>query len=173
MLGLSECLLTLFHDGIQNLAAANVRIGLAQLECILGRNTGYREDCALSRLHDRLVGSLNAFVECKGKIRTGCLGAGLEVLGHAAEQERQDDARVAARAAQQSGCRGAARLGEIRRLQLSHFSLGRRHGQRHIGSCITVRYREDVQLVCFVLFFFYRQRTLDDHRGEQLAVNQF
>ena len=139
---------------------------------MLGGDAGYREDGSLRRLHNRLIGRLNAFVECERKIRTGSLGAGLEMLGHAAEQERQDDAGVAARAAQQGGCRGTACLGKVGCLQLAHLSLGSRHGQRHVGSGIAVRYREYIQFVGFVLFFFYRQRALDDHRSEQLAVNQ-
>ena len=72
----------------------------------LRAQTADGEDRALGRLHDGLVGSVHAGGDGGGKFRGGRGLAALEGLGDPAEQQRQDDAGVAACTAQQRA-RGA------------------------------------------------------------------
>ena len=72
----------------------------------LRAQTADGEDRALGRLHDGLVGGVHAGGDGGGKFRGGRGLAALEGLGDPAEQQRQNDAGVAARTAQQRA-RGA------------------------------------------------------------------
>ena len=76
------------------------------------REAGDGEDRALGGLHDGLIGGLDAGGQRGGKIAAVGLLHALERLGKAAEQQREDDAGVAARTAQQRGGRDVGGFGE-------------------------------------------------------------
>ena len=100
--GLSQRFVTLFQRSTQHISAACIRIGLAQLNHVLCCHAGHGQNRALCRLHDCLVCGLHAFLQRKCQILTIGFLAGFELLGHAAEQQGQNDAGVSARTAQQS-----------------------------------------------------------------------
>ena len=164
--GLCQCLMALVDGGAQNLAAVDVRVGLTQLEYMLCRNAGNGQNGAFRRLHDCLVRRLYALMQSECKILSLGSLALFQLLGHAAEQQRQNDAGIAACAAQQCGCRRRTRCRQVGLGQLGYLIFRRRHRQRHIGSGITVRNREYIQLICFFFFFFNGQCALDDHSAE-------
>ena len=171
MNGFLKCGVALLDDRCQNLLCGERRLGLTQLDRVLCRNARYGQDGALSGLHNRLVGGVYALAQRKRE----CAAVGLvglaQLFRHAAEQQRQDNTRVAACAAQQrrSGrirCFGEARLGEL--FHLSHCGT-HRHG--HIRAGIAVRYREYVQFVCLFLLFCNGECALDHHGPVQRTVD--
>ena len=113
-----------------------------------GRQAGDGQDGAFGRLHDRLVSGFHAHLQRFGQVGGLRFLLALQRLGEAAEQKARDDAGVAARAAQHGGGRHLAglrdRAGIGQRFQLLG---GRADGHAHVRARITVRYRENVQLI--------------------------
>ena len=111
----------------------------------LGGDARHRQDGALGRLHNGLVGILHALVEGGDKVGRGGLGLAAHGALEAAEKERQDDAAVAAGAAQQrrGGSRGDLLNGAVVRhgRKIVH---GVADGHRHIGAGVAVRHGEYV-----------------------------
>ena len=98
--GLAQRLLALC-DGLLNDVLHAVFLGAGRHRAIRGE-AGDGEDRALGRLHHRVVGSAHALLHGGGKGAAVRSDAALEALGHSAEEQRENDAGVAARAAQQS-----------------------------------------------------------------------
>ena len=169
--GLLECGVAMLEDRCQNLLCGERRLGLTQLDRVLCRNARYGQDGALSGLHNRLVGGVYALAQRKRE------GAAVSLLGlaqlfrHAAEQQRQDNTRVAARAAQQRGSGRIRRFGEGRLSELFHLSHRGTHRHGHIRAGIAVRYREYVQFVCLFLLFCNGECALDHHGPVQRTVD--
>ena len=98
--GLTQRLLALC-DGLLNDVLHAVFLGAGRHRAVRGE-AGNGEDRALGRLHHRVVGSAHALLHGGGKGAAVRGDAALEALGHSAEEQRENDAGVAARAAQQS-----------------------------------------------------------------------
>ena len=171
MNGFLKCGVALLDDRCQNLLCSERRLGLTQLDRVLCRNARYGQDGALSGLHNRLVGGVYALAQCKRE----CAAVGLvglaQLFRHAAEQQRQDNTRVAARAAQQRGSGRVRRFGEGRLGELFHLSHCGTHRHGHIRAGIAVRYREYVQFVCLFLLFCNGECALDHHGPVQRTVD--
>ena len=136
-----------------------------------GRHAGHGEDGALGGLHNGLVGGGHAEVQRNGQVPAVDGLALLDALGKAAEQQGQDDARVAAGAPQQ---RGSGRLGgQAHGGILVLFQLSGRgaDGQAHIGAGIAVGHGEHVQVVDLLLFSVDRGGCVDDHLLKGRRVN--
>ena len=128
-----------------------------------GGQAGNGEDGALGGLHDGLVGGLHAVDHGGGKF----IGAGglqiLQPLGDAAEQQAEDDAGVAARAAQQRGGHAGGGLGDGVEISLFQLLGGAAEGQAHVGAGIAVRHGKDVQLVDGLHVTVKRRVGAQDH----------
>ena len=113
----------------------------------LGGQAGDREDGALGGLHDRFVGGAHTLLHGGGKGLGVALVQALHLLGDAAKQQRQNDAGVAARGAQQGGSHTVGRGGHGVKILFPELGRGPLHGQAHIGAGVPVGNREDVQIV--------------------------
>ena len=115
-------------------------------------HTGHGENGTLGGLHNSLVRSLDTGVH--GVHQIGGRGFSLagQALGKAAEQQRQDNARVAAGTPEQrAGCGlGDLSYGGLGVHQL-YFPLGSGNGHGHIGTGITIRHRKYIECVYFLL----------------------
>ncbi len=125
---------------------------------------------ALRGLHNRLVGRIDTVLHGGGEFLCADGLHALESARYAAEQKRQDNARVSARAAQQSA-RHAVGNG-IDRVKFFLSELGRRlvHGQAHICARITVGHGENVKLVYLLSVLSKRGVSAEDHVLEHRGV---
>ena len=171
MHGLRERSSAVLDDRREHLLGGKRVICLTLLYRFLRRNARNGEDSALCRLHDRLVRRIYALAQRKRE----CAAVGLvgltQLFRHAAEQQRQDNTRVAARAAQQRGSGRIRRFGEGRLGELFHLSHCGTHRHGHIRAGIAVRYREYVQFVCLFLLFCNGECALDHHGPVQRTVD--
>ena len=170
MHGLVQCFPAARQHSFQYLTGGKLRLRLARLDRVLRGYARHGQDRALGGLHDRLVCGLHAFAQRKRQLAAARFLGLMQFFRHAAEQQRKDDARVAARPAQQRRGSRIHRLCERRLRQLFQLGHSRRHGHGHVGARIAVRHREHVQLVDLFLLFGNGERALDHHRPEQRAV---
>ena len=170
--GFLERGVSLLDDGREYLLGGERRLGLTQLDRVLRRNARYGQDGALSGLHNGLVGGVHALAQRKREgAAVGLVGLA-QLFRHAAEQQRQDNTRVAARAAQQRGSGRIRRFGKGRLGELCHLSHCGTHRHGHIRAGIAVRYREYVQfVVCLFLLFGNGECALDHHGPVQRTVD--
>ena len=153
--------------------ALKVRAVLGEGHGGLRAQTADGEDCALGRLHDGLVGGVHAGGDGGGKFRRARSLAALEGLGDPAEQQRQNDAGVAARTAQQRA-RGAVGHGaDGVGLLAAELDGGRVHRQAHVRAGIAVRNREDVELVDLLFVFFQCRVCAQEHFPKRCGINDF
>ena len=146
---------------------------LGKLDRGAGGDAGDGEDRALSRLHDCLVGRVHAVAHRGGiELRVGLLDA-LEPLCKAAEEQREDDARVAARAAEHGRGRAVRRRAEGGEALLGELRRRGAHGQAHVGAGIAVRHGEDVQLVDELPVLFEGGVCAEDDILENCRINKF
>ena len=144
---------------------------LGRVHGALGSETRNGQDRALGGLHHGVIRRGDTLLKRGGKRRAVGLFAALELLGDAAEEKRQNDAGVAARAAQQRRSRRIRRLCKRRLAQLRQLVHRRRHGHRHIRARIAVRHRENVQLVDLFLLFGNGECALGHHGLKQRTVD--
>ena len=150
-----------------------VRALLGKLHGGLRTQTADGEDRALGRLHDGFVGSVHTGGDGGGKFGGVCVLAALEGLGDPAEQQRQDDAGVAARTAQQ-GAGGAVGHGaDGVGLLAAELDGGGVHRQAHVRAGVTVRNREDVELVDALFVFFQCRIRAQEHLPKRCGINNF
>ena len=115
-----------------------------------GRRRGHRQDRALHRAHDGPPGQLGGVAD--GVHQDLGADAGLpgrrHALAHAAQELREDHARVAPGAHQGAVPDGLADLGQagpgLDALELADHGF---EGQRHVGARVPVGHRVDVQAV--------------------------
>ena len=112
-----------------------------------GSHPGNREDRPFRRLHDRFVGGVDPVMECAGKFRCSGRLQPLEAFGNTAEQQRKNNAGVPSCTPQQCACHTVRRSGNGVKAAFAQLGGSILHGQIHICAGITVRHREDVQLV--------------------------
>ena len=93
----------------------------------------------------------------------------LEVLCHPPEEQGEDDAGVAARAAQQCVCVHLGRTAESSGVLLRESGCAGSHGKAHIRARVAVGDGEDVELVYLVLVIFYCGRSALHHANEGCA----
>ena len=171
MHGLRERSSAVLDDRREHLLGGKRVICLTLLYRFLRRNTRYGQDRTLCRLHDRLVRRIYALAQRKRQIAAVRRLGLAQFFRHAAEQQRQDNARVAARAAQQRRSRRIRRLCKRRLAQLRQLVHRRRHGHRHVRARIAVRHRENVQLVDLFLLFGNGECALGHHGLKQRTVD--
>ena len=159
-----------FEHRAKHLLRGQRRIGLTGLDRVLGGYARHSQDRPLGRLHDRLVGGVHALAQRERQRAPVRLLRLAQLFRHAAEQQRQDNARIAARAAQQRGGGRVRGLCQRRLFQFVQLGHGGRHGHGHIGACIAVRHGEHVQLIGALLVFRNGERALDHHGFEKRAV---
>ena len=137
----------------------------------LGGQAGDGEDGALGRLHDGLVGGGHALVEggSQGHAVGGVVV--LQGLGHAAEEQGEDDAGVATGAPQQGGGVGGGSLGHGGGGLFLGLSGGGANGQGHVGAGVAVGHREDVELVDALFLGVDGGSSVHHHALKQCAVN--
>ena len=112
-----------------------------------GGQPGHGQDGALSGLHHGLVGGVHAFLQSIGPQHAVTFAGALELLGNAPHQQGKNHAGVAPGAPQHGG--GGSGSGLLQRggLQLPQVGSGGVNGHRHIGTGISVRHREHIQLI--------------------------
>ena len=132
-----------------------------------------REDGALGGLHDGLVGRLDAGGEGGGKLLRVCRLQALQGLGNAAEQQRQNDAGIAAGAAQQRVRRALARRADLLERLLRERDGGGVHGQAHVGAGIAVRHGEYVQIIDGLLVLFQCRVRAQEHFLKRGGIDPF
>ena len=132
---------------------------------------GDGENGALGGLHDRFIGGLDACGKRGCKIVAVGLAFALPGRGEAAEQERENDAGVAARAAQHGGRRHIGGLCERGLRVFLKISRGRAERHAHVRAGVAVGDGENVQLVDLLFVEVDRRGRADDHTAEQCAVN--
>ena len=143
--GQIECLQRSVTDDLpQN---SRIFFGIQRLKACLITHAGHGEDGTLGGLGDSIVSRLNAQTQRVDQIGAGRLSLTLQTLGDASEQQRGDNAGVAASAAQHSGGGHVRNLGNIGRLGILERVSRRCDRHRHIGTCIAVGYREDIEVV--------------------------
>ena len=113
----------------------------------MSRQTGNGQHRALGRLHHSAVGSGNALLHGGGQCRAVSFGETLEGLGHAAEQQGQNDAGVAAGAPQEPPGRYLGGVVNGGRLGFFQLGAGGLNGQIHVGAGIAVGDGKDIQVV--------------------------
>ena len=89
----------------------------------------------------------DTLLKCGGKRRAVGLLAALELLGDAAEEKRQNDAGVAARAAQQRGRRDRGGLIDRRGLDLLELLRRGLDGKTHVRARVAVGNGEYIQII--------------------------
>ena len=145
--------------------------GVRRLCRRLGREAGYGEYGAFGGLHDRLVRRVNTVVERAGKFHRARGLHALEALCDAAEQQRQYNAGVAARAAQQFGRNAVRRLVDGCEAALSQLVGGVVEREAHIRAGVAVRHRENVQLVYLLYICVERRVRAQYHLFERGGVD--
>ena len=153
----------------QNVLRVVVLIG--GLERALGRETGDGQHRTLRGLHDRAVGRGDALLQRGGELQAVRIAQPLEGLGDAAEQQAQDDAGVAARAAQQGRRRRLGRLGDALGLGAAELGDGRLDRQAHVRAGVAVRDGEYVQVVDGLLLLGDTSGAEDNHLLEDAAAD--
>ena len=139
----------------------------------LGRQTGNGQHRTLGGFHHRAVSRGDAFLHGGGQRRAVRFGQPLEGFGHAAEEKRQDHAGVAPGAAQQTACRDLGGIVDGFGVGLFQFGAGGLDGQTHVGAGVTVRHRENVQVVDGLLLSGNAGRAEQHHILECGTVNFF
>ena len=139
----------------------------------LGGQTGDGQHRALGRLHHRAVGGGHALLHGGGQRRTVGLGQALQGLGHAPEQQGQDDAGVAPGAPQQTPGGDLGGVVDGGGLGLVQLGAGGLDGQVHIGAGVAVRHGENVQVVDGLLLSGNAGRAEQHHILEGGAVDFF
>ena len=150
-----------------------VRALLGKLHGGLRTQTADGEDRALGRLHDGFVGGVHTGGDGGGKLCGVCVLAALEGLGDPAEQQRQDDAGVAARTAQQGACGAVGHGTDGVGLLAAELDGGGVHRQAHVRAGVTVRNREDVELVDALFVFFQCRIRAQEHLPKRCGINNF
>ena len=126
--------------------------GLAPLNGGFRGAAGHGEHCAFGRLHNGFVGGVHAVAHRLGPVRGAALGLAAQTLGEPAEQQGEDNAGVAARAAQQRGCDAGGRGVDCVEALFPQLGGGAVHGKAHVGAGIAVGDGENVHIVYFCLF---------------------
>ena len=137
------------------------------------RQAGDGQDGALGGLHDGLVGGLDARSQRGGKVAAVGLELALERLGKAAEQQGQDDARVASGPAQKRGSGHIGGLGKRHVLCAAQLGAGGVQRHAHVRAGVAVGDGEDVQLVDLLLIQVDLGSGGEHHPGKYRAVNGF
>ncbi len=115
------------------------------------------QDGALLGAHDGLISHLRTCLQRLGKLDGGNLFNALQRAREAAEQLGQDDAAVAARAAQRALGQSCGSFAGVYIFLAADFARGAHNGKRHIGARVAVRHGEYVQRIYrFTVFFQLR-----------------
>ena len=145
--------------------------GLAPLNGGFGGAAGHGEHRAFGRLHNGFVGGVHAVAHRLGPVRGAALGLAAQTLGEPAEQQGEDNAGVAARAAQQRGGGGIGGVADGGGRAAVQSGRGGGHGQRHIRAGVAVRHGENVKLVELLAILIQRGRGAEDHFREYLTAD--
>ena len=167
--GLSQRLITCADGLFQHELGAVILLGC--LDGALGSQTGHGQHRTLGGLHDSAVSGGDALVHRVSQCNTVRLGHALEHLGHAAEQQGQNDAGVTAGTTQQaagSNLGGLLHGGGLMLLQLGYRRL---NGQGHIGTRVAIGDREHVQIINGLLLIGDAGGTKQHHLLEGAAVD--
>ena len=144
---------------------------LVDLDGLLGGNARDGQDRALGGLHHGLIRGLDAGLKRGGELTAVAFLQPLEAAREAAEQQRKNDAGVAARAAQHRRGGGVGDLRERRLVQLAQIGGGGVERHAHIRAGVAVRHREDVQLVDLLLMLLHNGRSSANHFPELRPLN--
>ena len=145
--------------------------GIRRLCRRLGREAGDCEYGALGGLHDRLVRRVHAVVERAGKFHRARRFHTFQALCNAAEQKREDNAGIAARAAQQPGRNAVRRLVDGCKAALSQLVCGVVERKAHIRAGIAVGHGENVQLVYLLYIRVERRVRAQYHLFERGGID--
>ena len=150
-------------------------VGVVPLACrlqrALGGQTGHGEHRALCGLHHRTVGGGHALLHGGGQLCAVRLRHALQSLAHAAEQQGQNDAGVAAGTPQQAGCRDLGRLLHGGGLILAQLVHRRLDGQAHVGAGVAVGHRKNVEVVDGLFLLCDARGAEGDHLLEGAAAD--
>ena len=138
-----------------------------------GGKAGNGEYGALRGLHNCLVCRVHAVGQRAGEFRRACGLDALEAAGYPAEQQRQDNAGVAARAAQQRGCDAGGRGVDCVEALFPQLGGGAVHGKAHVGAGIAVGDGENVKIVDYLNIVAERGVRAEHHFLERRSVNIF
>ena len=154
-----------FQDGFA------VRAAVGRFHGRVGGNAGHGQDRALRRLHHGLVGRLDAAAQGHRQLLARAGLYALQGLGEAAEQQREDDAGIAARAAQHGRSRdiGGLRQRDAARLAQIGCRCVQRHA--HVRAGVAVGDGEDVQLVDLLFVDLDGGSGAEDHFLKGRSVN--
>ena len=125
---------------------------------------------ALGRLHNCLIGCVNAVFHCGRKFLCANGLHALESARNSAEQKRQDNTGVSARAAQECAGNAVGNGIDSVKLFLSKLGCGLVHRKAHIGSRIAVRHGKNVKLVYLLSVFSKRGIGTQDHVLEHRSI---
>ena len=142
--------------------------GLGGLGC---SQTGDGQDGALGGLHNGLVGSVHAALQSLGPDNAVGLGLALQGVGDAAHQQGQDDAGVAAGAAEHGGSSGLGGLLQGGILDLAQVGGGGIDGHGHVGAGVAIGHGEHVQIIQCLLVDLNGSSSADDHSAKIGAVD--
>ena len=169
--GIFKSFLAYFEGGLEHL------FDVAALLCVFHRGGGgHARDgqySALGGLHDRLVGRVDAVLHCGGKFLCADRLHTLEPAGNAAEEQGQDNAGVAAGAAQQRACNAVGH--RVNGVKVLFPELGSRRvkGEAHICARIAVGNGENVQFVYLLCIRCKRRVSTQYHIFKCCGVNIF
>ena len=143
--GLGQSVVTGLDGAVK--AAFKARAGVRRFDGGSCRHARDGKDGALGGLHNGLIGCVDAVLHRTGELL--CAGGiePFEALGDAPEEQGEDNAGVAARAAEQRGSHAVRRRGYRIEFFLLKLRRGLIHSQRHIGTGIPVGHRENVEVV--------------------------
>ena len=134
------------------------------------RHTGNCKYSALGRLHDGLIGCVNAVFHSGGKFLCANGLHALESARDSSEQKRQDNAGVSARTAQKRAGNAVGNGIDSVKLFFSKLGCGLVHSKAHIGSRIAVGYGEYVKFVYLLSVLSKRGIGAQDHVLEHRSV---
>ena len=147
--------------------------GLCRLNSRAGGEAGDGENGTLGGLHNGLVRRVNARGHGRGEFHAVSSLRALEALGDAAEQKREDNAGVSARAAKQGGGHAVCGLVDGGELALAQFGGGVVESEAHVGAGVPVRHGENVELVNGLYICMERRVRAQYHFFERGGINIF
>ena len=148
-------------------------LGTGLHRCLSGYSR-YGQNGALGRLHDCLVGRLNALGKRTGQIHAIGSILPLHILGEAPEQQGCNNAGVAPGAPQQC-CRSGIGYLADRNLfpQLGKLLGSIAQSQGHVGTGIAIGHRENVQIVDNGFIVVNISGRTDKHLSQLSTADQF
>ena len=134
-----------------------------KLCCFLCCSLCHGQDGTFFWLHNGFVCSLDCFFHCLCKNLCIQLLIVADLLGKATKELGKNNARVTSGTAQRTGRDCLGKVVHVHFCERVYFLDCGHDRQRHVGTCVAVRYREHVQLIDPLFLYFQIFCTSQKH----------